>query len=242
MKIRDILESQQDISSELDRFIPFVKQELKLSALPKIAVVNSVPGAGGMTFGRYDPEKETIYLVSQGRHPRDVMRTLAHELVHYQQDQEQRLNADSGATGSSEENEANARAGVVMRNYNGADPMDVKEEINLDVFRRGFRREQTYGKYTLIATPGHFNLGQKFSDPSDQFRIEAYYGRSLVGWVNFERRDDNLEALDLVVDKNHRRKGIATAMYEFAHNLGNDIRPSNKQTPLGRAFWAGFDK
>jgi hypothetical protein len=48
-----------------------------------------------------------------------------------------------------------------------------------------------------------------------------------------------LEAIDLSVDTYHRRKGIATAMYQFAKELGNDIIPSTKQTPNGKAFWNG---
>jgi hypothetical protein len=50
------------------------------------------------------------------------MRTLAHELVHYKQDIEDRLDDNSGATGSPEENEANAQAGVVMRDYSEQNP------------------------------------------------------------------------------------------------------------------------
>ena len=56
----------------------------------------------------------------------DALRTLAHELVHYKQKQEGRLelnNADkSGADGSSIENEANAVAGVILRKYGKLNP------------------------------------------------------------------------------------------------------------------------
>jgi Zn-dependent peptidase ImmA (M78 family) len=52
------------------------------------------------------------------RHPNDILRTIAHELVHYKQDTEHRLEPDSGTTGSPEENQANAVAGIVMRHFN----------------------------------------------------------------------------------------------------------------------------
>ena len=45
------------------------------------------------------------------------MRTLAHELTHYKQDITKGLNANSGDTGSPEEDEANAMAGRIMRHF-----------------------------------------------------------------------------------------------------------------------------
>lgn len=108
--------------SVVAQFLPFVKQELKLDSLPKIKIVDVVPGADGTTFGRYAPEDNTVYVVFNNRHPKDALRTLAHELVHYKQDCENRITDTSGETGSTEENEANARAGIIMRNYNQANP------------------------------------------------------------------------------------------------------------------------
>ena len=47
----------------------------------------------------------------------DILRTLAHELVHRKQAEDGRLNITSGETGSDIENEANAQAGVLLRNF-----------------------------------------------------------------------------------------------------------------------------
>jgi len=58
----------------------------------------------------------------RNRHPIDIMRTLAHELVHYQQDVEHKIGPDSGATGSPIENEANALAGQIMRRFDEENP------------------------------------------------------------------------------------------------------------------------
>jgi hypothetical protein len=103
-------------------FLPFVQKHLDIQHLPVVKVVDRIPGADGTTFGCFKQEENTIYLVTRGRHPKDVFRTLAHELVHYKQDQESRLHPESGETGSNEENEANAQAGVVMRNYSEQNP------------------------------------------------------------------------------------------------------------------------
>ncbi len=70
------------------------------------------------TFGRFDPENLIIDLGMASRHPIDILRTLAHELVHFKQHLNNELGPDSGETGSPEENEAHELAGVIMRYFN----------------------------------------------------------------------------------------------------------------------------
>jgi len=121
MKIFEVM-YESHANDFIKSFLPFVQKHLDIHHLPTIKVVDRIPGADGTTFGRYEPEQNTIWLVTKGRHPKDALRTLAHELVHYQQGVEDRLNSESGATGSNEENEANAVAGILMRHYNEANP------------------------------------------------------------------------------------------------------------------------
>ena len=132
--------SKLELEPTIRRFITLATKELQLDELPKIHIVKEVPGASGTTFGRYDPETQIIYLVAHGRHPRDVVRTLGHELVHYKQDIEDRLNPNSGETGSDEENEANALAGVLMRKYNGYDPMNENFADGKNPGRKGLAK------------------------------------------------------------------------------------------------------
>ena len=130
MKINEILVESKifEIMHEthendyIKSFLPVAMEYLGITELPYIKIVNNVPGTDGTTFGRYEPETNTVWLVTKGRHPKDALRTLAHELVHYQQGVENRLNNESGATGSTEENEANAQAGIIMRHYNEQNP------------------------------------------------------------------------------------------------------------------------
>ena len=106
-----------DIHAIVKKFLPFVQRHLDLSDLPEIELLDQ-PLEG--TFGRYGDGQ--IRVMAHGRHPIDVLRTLAHELVHYKQDSEGRIHDDSGETGSDEENEANAVAGVIMRDFDQANP------------------------------------------------------------------------------------------------------------------------
>jgi hypothetical protein len=107
-----------NIMDALQDFLPFVMQLLKLDKLPRISVHKTIETGDQPSFGGYNPEDGTIQLALKDRHPADVLRTLAHELVHFKQDQAGNLNDRSGMTGSSEENEANTKAGIIMRHFN----------------------------------------------------------------------------------------------------------------------------
>lgn len=107
----------------IKQFLPFVKKELGLTTLPKIKLLTDPETT---SFGTFDRDNEQIHIVIAGRHPNDVLRTLAHELTHYKQHLADELDDSSGDTGSDAENEANATAGVVMRNYNQQNPENLE--------------------------------------------------------------------------------------------------------------------
>ena len=69
------------------------------------------------SFGGYMPSTRNISVVVHNRNMADILRTLAHELVHHMQNLDDRLQDNSGDDGSPEENEANALAAVIMRQY-----------------------------------------------------------------------------------------------------------------------------
>jgi hypothetical protein len=100
-------------------FLPIAVQHLNLDHIPKIKLVKSLEDT---TFGRYVDNEQVIYVVVDNRNPVDILRTLAHEMVHYAQGQEDQLDSTSGETGSPIENEANAEAGVIMRLFNQKHP------------------------------------------------------------------------------------------------------------------------
>jgi len=69
------------------------------------------------SFGYFDPNDNKIWVYCKNRNMADILRTLAHELVHRKQDEEGRINYESGKTGSDIENEANAKAGILLRDF-----------------------------------------------------------------------------------------------------------------------------
>jgi len=96
-------------------FVKFASQKLGLDHPPKIKLQrNPKLASQRRSFGGYTPG-QGIEINIGNRHIMDVLRTLAHEMVHYKQDINGELKPDSGRDGSDEENEANAKAAVVMR-------------------------------------------------------------------------------------------------------------------------------
>jgi hypothetical protein len=110
------------------KFIPLAMHYIELDSLPEMEFVSVVDDEEQPTFGRFDNNNNTLTVALMNRHPNDILRTLAHELVHYKQSVEHELNNDSGRTGSPEENQAHQVAGVVMRHFNKQYPEFLKSK------------------------------------------------------------------------------------------------------------------
>jgi cytidyltransferase-like protein len=99
-------------------FLKFATKELGLKKLPKLTISHDTKKSKAHhTFGYFDPNNNSIWIYFGDRVMADVLRTLAHELVHRKQEEEGRIKPDSGKTGSTIENEANAKAGVLLRKF-----------------------------------------------------------------------------------------------------------------------------
>jgi hypothetical protein len=127
MKVKEILTEglgKKDTFAILHEFVRFAAKDLELKSLPEFDFVfNTKRSLEHKSFGGYSPGAEHITITVKNRHVMDVCRTLAHELVHYSQDLKSELeDDDAGATGSPQENEANAQAAVIMRNWGKQHP------------------------------------------------------------------------------------------------------------------------
>lgn len=152
MKISQLLENTDQKIMFVDifsKFLPLAMKVLNIKTLPKMIYKLDVGDNQQPTFGRFDHENNTLEVALANRHPNDVLRTVAHELVHYKQNLENRLNDRSGETGSGEENEANALAGVIMRYFNKQYPEFLKQKplILGDLNERRKRRKRRWAAY-----------------------------------------------------------------------------------------------
>lgn len=136
MKVKELLTEGLDKKSTyqiLLGFIEFAARSLELKSLPKFDFAfDSDRSVHHKSFGGYAPGAEHITITVKNRHIMDVCRTLAHELVHFKQDLDKQLeDPDAGSTGSPQENEANAQAAVIMRNWGKKHP-ELFEKESID--------------------------------------------------------------------------------------------------------------
>lgn len=102
----------------LKHFVGFCKKELEIQSLPKISLVKDKSFVEmRRSFGEYNPGEMTVKVFIAGRNLADVCRSLAHELVHHRQQELNLIYSDAGETGTEIENDANAIAGIIMREY-----------------------------------------------------------------------------------------------------------------------------
>jgi hypothetical protein len=103
----------------LKQFIGFAIKELGIQKPPtSLTLSRDNKMAKEMhSFGSFNPNNDKIWLYVKNRNMADLLRTLAHELVHRKQAEDGRIDYNSGETGSEIENEANAQAGVLLRKF-----------------------------------------------------------------------------------------------------------------------------
>lgn len=133
--IDDVMESikhlkhhKENMMEMFKKFLPLAMHYIGLKSLPQIKFEMHITDAHQPTFGKYENGEQILYVALLNRNPNDILRTVAHELVHYKQDTEHRLKQDSGITGSPHENQANAIAGIVMRHFNKKYPKYLSQK------------------------------------------------------------------------------------------------------------------
>ena len=96
-----------------------------ISPYPSLIVRRDNAEASSL-FGKtayYEPVSKTVVLYTAGRHPKDILRSYAHEMIHRIQDNEGRLN-NIGTTNTNEdghlediEKEAYQKGNIMLRNW-----------------------------------------------------------------------------------------------------------------------------
>jgi len=117
--------THKEFQPMMDSFVSFASDRLGVKSLPNIEYKADDDMS---SFGGYDPKSNKITVHTRGRHPMDIFRTVAHEIVHHKQNEDGKIKdvSKEGATGSHVENEANAMAGQLMRHYAKANPEHFK--------------------------------------------------------------------------------------------------------------------
>lgn len=154
--------THKDFEPMMKRFSDFASDYLKIKSKPPVELIKDFDAT---SFGGYQPGHKKIRLHTQNRHPMDIFRTLAHELVHHKQHEDGRIKdpAEAGKTGSPFEDEANAVAGRIMREYGRKNPKSFEltslTEDNMDIKEacwKGYHQPEKKKLKPKKGAPGKF--------------------------------------------------------------------------------------
>ena len=115
--------TKKELAPMLDSFVSFASKKLGIKSLPNVRYKTEDDAYN--SFAAYNPSNNELSISTKNRHPMDVFRSVAHELVHHMQNERGDLGHDiakEGETGSDIENEANSEAGKIMRWFAKANP------------------------------------------------------------------------------------------------------------------------
>ena len=148
----------QDLKKHVTSFFPFAQKQLGFKRPPKLFFVNDKQNAGD-ALGKtayYEPETETIKIYVTNRHPKDVLRSFSHELVHHAQncrgDFDNDTVTEEGYTQSDPhlremEREAYEKGNMIFRDYcdgltnnGGLEHMSMTEEKLREAVRAAIQR------------------------------------------------------------------------------------------------------
>ena len=115
-----------------------IEKGRNIEPLPELVIKNGETENAKNFFGRtayYDPNTQTIVLYTEGRHPKDIVRSYAHEMVHHTQYLEDRLpNVQTTDTTASKELDAIEReayldGNMIFRNWTDSIDGDVYSSL-----------------------------------------------------------------------------------------------------------------
>jgi hypothetical protein len=99
---------------------------MNIKPLPKIKVISDDKDNASNLLGKtayYNPTEKSITLYTMDRHPKDILRSFSHEMVHHEQNLEGKLN-NINTTNTNEdgalpeiEREAYEKGNMMLRNW-----------------------------------------------------------------------------------------------------------------------------
>ena len=196
-----------------------ISKGMNIEPLPSLEFVDGDSENAKDFFGKtayYDPNRQHIVLYTEGRHPKDIVRSYAHEMIHHIQHLEDRLGDISGTDTTSDEHltklekEANLRGTMTFRNWTDSLNEDIAKNTN-----------QIYHWTSYLACKKIIESNKLKSNLSNQF-FEYDESRDLPDYKNVvfftvenERfaDEENSNQCILVIDKSKLSKDYKTISY-----------------------------
>ena len=157
---------------------------MNIQPLPTMEFIDGDSENAKDFFGKtayYDPNKQHIVLYTEGRHPKDIVRSYAHEMIHHIQYLEDRL-GDVSTTNTMEddyldkiEQEANLRGTMTFRNWTDSlNEAIVGDKIECDNCDWSWNIVDGGGDLFVCHKCGHDNTPLQEKKNKDPFGINAY--------------------------------------------------------------------
>lgn len=131
-----------DLQPHIDGMYDHFHQKLGFQK-PPVIVFDSDPSNQSKVLGKtayYDPQSFEVHVYADGRHPKDMLRSIAHELIHHQQNLEGRLDV-GGYNGPGYylendelrkiEEEAMANSAIFLREYEDGLKLEEMNKMSL---------------------------------------------------------------------------------------------------------------
>ena len=149
-----------------------IDKGMNIRPLPKVKFVKNDAENAQNFFGKtayYDPNNRVIVLYTMSRHPKDVMRSFAHEMIHHMQNCDGRLGNITTQNTNEEgdlpeiEREAYEKGNMTFRNWT-------------DTLTEGILTEGRYDKISNVVSSDIFNKWkQDFNEGLSEGKYTNYY-------------------------------------------------------------------
>jgi hypothetical protein len=227
-KIQEQLNENASYSQHID-----IKQKIKeltqhmlqkgmnISPLPKVVFKHGDAENAKQFLGKtayYNPETMEIVLYTEGRHPKDIVRSFSHEMIHHIQNLEDRL-GNIATTNTQEDDhlndleaEANLNGTMTFRNWTDSLQEKTKDPFGLNAYAMELarlREEET--EYTIYCDMdsvlvdfdrGYQELTGMTSQQADANGVEAFWDPiSKAGakfWITLQWMPDGKQLWDYI--------------------------------------------
>jgi len=118
------------------KFLKFLKEEMQLKEPFKVKFISDRSTSEPLmkTYADYHPSSGDVRVYIKNRGAADVLRSIAHELVHHMQREQNKLSNNVQDVGGDIENEANAKAGELVKKFGYANPeIAIYDKLFMDL-------------------------------------------------------------------------------------------------------------
>ena len=235
-----------------------IDKGMNIKPLPSMEFIDGDSENAKDFFGKtayYDPNRQHIVLYTEGRHPKDIVRSYAHEMIHHIQHLEDRLGDVSGTDTTSDEHltklekEANLRGTMTFRNWTDSilNEAIVGEKIECD--NCDWSWDISSGGDDLYTCHKCWHDNTPIEENKDPFGINAYarelgqLNEKVMDYkiycdmdgvlVDFEGGYEKLTGIDL---KGEYRPGVED-FWKPIEQAGVKYWASLKWMPDGKQLW-----